>query len=179
MEEFIILPRQGCTVPCPPSQLFWWLFQALVQRLSCASFKGRGHWADLNHIGMDFFKVLASQKKIPHWDIWRMSNGKEGLRGFLSRTWFLIYLYNLWTSFALSSMTGSGSFKWILMCLLQTNLGQFYNSRTKFSLVVSRASVKCVCELIVNCGSGSVFQSSFTNHRERPRKKTVHRGWQC
>lgn len=31
--------------------------------------------------------------------------------------------------------------------------------------------MKYVCELIVKCGSRSVFQSSFTSHRERPRKR--------
>lgn len=72
-------------------------------------------------------------------------------------------------------MTGCGSFKWILMCLLQNKLGQFYNPRTKFFLVVSGVTVKCVWELIVNCGSRSVFQSSFTSHRERTRKKADQR----
>lgn len=81
------------------------------------------------------------------------------------------YLYNLWTSFALSSMASTGSFKWILMCLLQNNLGPIYNPRTKFFLVASGVSVKCVWELIVICSSRSVFWSSFTSHEERARKK--------
>lgn len=41
----------------------------------------------------------------------------------------------------------------------------------KFFLVMSRVSVKYMWELIVNCSSQSVFQSSFTSHRERPRTK--------
>lgn len=170
------MPRQGCSVPCLSSQWLWWLFMPFFRDWAVPHLNGPSSW--LKSFEINFFEIPANQNKIPHWDIWR-SDGKEGLWGFLSGTWFIIILCNLWTSFSLSLMTGSGNFKWTFICLLQNNLGQFYNPGTKLFLVVSRVSVKCVWELIVNCGSWSVFQSSFTSHRERTRKKADHRGWWC
>lgn len=74
--NFIILKRENrrsnncaktgmqCTLPLLSVTLM--TVQALFQRLSCASFKGRGHGDDLNHIDMNFLKIPANQKKIPH-----------------------------------------------------------------------------------------------------------------